>query len=138
MARSAWGAVEGRSWLHYGDVGIVNFQVIGGPTFGVAEGGVGFVELLKFPFGDLGGKAGGVGVIAFAEFAVGLANFDDGGGGVQAEEAIVVFTDGGEAIVQVLGVGLGAMLCHGAERVGWGLPILPDLSSIQKCLLMIS
>lgn len=64
----------------------------------------------------MGGEGGGVGVIAFAEFAVGLANFDDGGGGVEAEEAIVVFTDGGEAIGEGVGVGLGAMLGHGAER----------------------
>ena len=55
MAGGAWGAVEGGSGLHDGDTGIANFQVIGGAAFGVTEGGVGFVELLEFPFGDVGG-----------------------------------------------------------------------------------
>ena len=94
--------MRGGSGLHDGDTGIANFQVIGGAAFGVTEGGVGFVELLEFPFGDVGGESGGIGGIAFAELTVGLANFDDGGGGVQAEEAIVVFTDGGEAMLEGL------------------------------------
>jgi hypothetical protein len=81
--------MEAGQGLDDGEAGVADLAIVCQSAFGVAEGGVGFVELVELGGGDRRCQRRGVGVIKLAPFSIRPSNLLHRGSGVQAELVVV-------------------------------------------------